>query len=120
MPNEVQVVLNLDGHRGASDPDVLALQFDGTEQIQLRQDCPGHTGLENGLGNFCPAVGIVCCQKEERLGKAQLPGLGRFSIHTTMVPRESGHHNEDLHPGNANHWKQAKLQSTFNAITLAE
>jgi len=120
MPDELQLVLNPGGYRGTSDSDVLALQFDGTEQIQLRQDCPGHTGLENGLGNFCPAVGVVGCQKEECLRKVQLPGLGRFCIHTTMVPRERGHHNEDLHRGNGNHWPQAQLQSTFNAIFLAE
>jgi hypothetical protein len=68
MPDELQVVLNPVGHRAASDPDVLALQFNGTEQIQLRQDCTGYTGLQNGLGDFCPAVSVVGCEKEERLG----------------------------------------------------
>ena len=81
---------------------MLALQLDGTEQIQLGQDCARHGGPEHGLLHLGLAVLVVRCQKEHSLGKVQLLRLRCFSVHTIMVAHSGGHHNEDLQARNAN------------------
>jgi hypothetical protein len=120
VPDEFQLLLEPGRAGGSGGPDVFALQLYGAEQIELAQNGAGHAGLENGLGNCRLAVAVIRCKKEECLGKAQIPDLGRFSVHRTMVPLPGSFHNEDLHPRNGNHWPQVKLQSTFNAMVLAE